>query len=57
MDEQIIVSQGVPIHEWWMEQWCVQFINENFFSLGKAAQGFAVRRTLCTPQPETSGER
>jgi hypothetical protein len=28
-----------------------------FFSLGKAAQGFAVRRTLCTPQPETRGER
>jgi hypothetical protein len=28
-----------------------------FFSLDKAAQGFAVRRTLCTPQLEIRGER
>ncbi len=28
-----------------------------FFVLDKAAQGFAVRRTQCTPQPETRGER
>jgi hypothetical protein len=27
------------------------------FSLGKAAQGFAARRTLCTPQPETRYDR
>ena len=35
----------------------VQFINVSFFSLGKAAQGFAARRTVRTPQPETGGER
>ncbi len=28
-----------------------------FFVLDKAAQGFAVRRTQCTSQPETRGER
>jgi hypothetical protein len=28
-----------------------------FFSLGKAAQGFAARRTLCAPQPETRYDR
>ena len=28
-----------------------------FFSLGKGAQGFAARRTLRAPQPETRGER
>ena len=25
--------------------------------MGKAAQGFAARRTLCTPQPETCYDR
>jgi len=35
----------------------VQFINVNFFSLGKAAQGFAARRTLRTPQPEIRYDR
>jgi hypothetical protein len=25
--------------------------------MGKAAQGFAARRTFCTSQPETRGER
>jgi len=29
----------------------------NFFSLGKTAQGFAARRTLRTPQPETRYDR
>ena len=28
-----------------------------FFVLDKAAQGFAVRRTQCTSQPKTRGER
>jgi hypothetical protein len=37
----------------------VQFINENFFHWARPSRlaGFAARRTLRTPQPETCGER
>ena len=46
----------VPIHVMRMAVLSVQFIIENIFLVGKAAQGGAARRTWCAPQPKTRGE-
>jgi hypothetical protein len=50
----------VPIRDHFQALLSVQFINEDFFRWARphpAVAGLAARRTLCTPQPETRGER
>ena len=52
--------QQVLIHELLKTLLSVQFINTDFFRWTRphpAKAGFAERRTLCTPQPETRYDR
>ena len=45
------------IHELLETLLSVQFINADFFRWARPHTGFAARRTLCTPQPETRYDR